>query len=106
MPVNTDVMVKLRTRDVLHSFWLPNARLKQDLLPGKTIPQWFNLTETGKYEIICAELCGMSHTMMRADLIVESREEYDAWLDRQIEEFGEFDVDDDPTGMWKHWRDK
>lgn len=91
IPVNRKVIVKLRTRDVLHSFWLPNIRLKQDLLPGQTIPQWFEATETGKYEIVCAELCGIGHTTMRAYLVVETEEEFQAWLDEEASFIGDDD---------------
>jgi cytochrome c oxidase subunit 2 len=102
VPVNTPVIVKLRTKDVLHSFWLPNARLKQDLLPGKEIPQWFELTETGTYEIACAELCGIGHTVMRGELVVESREEYEAWLKEQAELTGPHDPTDKAL-PWYWW---
>ena len=105
VPVDTDVMVKLHTIDVLHSFWLPNARLKQDLLPGKTIPQWFNLTELGKYEVVCAELCGQGHTKMKSNLFVQTQEEFDAWIARKYEEQGnEFNLEEDPNlEVWRHW---
>jgi len=104
VPVDTDVMVKLHTIDVLHSFWLPNARLKQDLLPGKIIPQWFHLTETGTFEVVCAELCGMGHTKMKRDLVVQTSEEFEAWLERQAEEQGEFEPDEDlKLQYWKFW---
>lgn len=102
VPVDTPVIVKLRTKDVLHSFWLPNARLKQDLLPGKEIPQWFELTVPGEYEIACAELCGISHTAMRGELIVESRAKYDAWLKQKAETFGPHDPTD-PASPWYWW---
>jgi cytochrome c oxidase subunit 2 len=112
VPVDRNVIVKLRTRDVLHSFWLENVRLKQDLLPGQIIPQWFRITEEGlgpgrtpaKYEIKCAELCGNNHTTMRAVLVVETQEDFDAWLRKQAEasaEYGGHDPKEDP--MWKYW---
>jgi len=101
VPVNTPVIVKLRTKDVIHSFWLPNARLKQDLLPGKEIPQWFELTVPGTYEIACAELCGIGHTVMSGKLVVESREEYEAWLKQRAEQFGPPDLSD--TNQPWHW---
>ena len=103
VPVNRNIIVKMRTRDVLHSFWLKNARLKQDLLPGQTIPQWFNLFKTGKYEVTCAELCGIGHTTMRGDLIVETQEEFDAWLKKMAKDFGTYDPETDK--IWMYWRD-
>ena len=80
IPVDKDVIVKLQTLDVLHSFWLPNVRLKQDLVPGMTIPQWFKCVKTGDYEIVCAELCGSGHTKMKGNLHVLTAAEFDAWL--------------------------
>ncbi len=104
VPVNRDIIVKLRTRDVLHSFWLPNVRVKQDLLPGLTIPQWFHVTETGTdFEIVCAELCGIGHTTMRGRLIVETEAEFQAWLKKQHETMGDHDPEED--SMWKYWQE-
>ncbi|MHC4547417.1 MAG: cytochrome c oxidase subunit II [Planctomycetota bacterium] len=102
VPVNRPVVVQLQTRDVLHSFWLPNARLKQDLMPGYTIRQWFEITKTGRYPIICAELCGSLHTTMKGTLVVETEEEYQAWLKKQGElSFPHIPEQDD---IWKFWR--
>jgi len=101
VPVNRDVIVRLQTIDVLHSFWLPNLRLKQDLVPGLTIPQWFKALETGKYEIVCAELCGSGHTTMRGELFVDTEEEFAAWKAKQFEAVGEHLPEKDPN--WKHW---
>ena len=103
VPVNRNIIVKLRTRDVLHSFWLKNARLKQDLLPGQTIPQWFNPYKTGTFEITCAELCGIGHTRMRGTLIVESQAEFEAWLAKTAKDFGAHDPENDK--IWKYWKD-
>lgn len=102
VPVDRKILVQLQTHDVLHSFWLPNVRLKQDLLPGQTIPQWFECTETGVYEVVCAELCGNLHTAMRAELHVVTEEEYRAWLAQERKDFGPFVAEDHP--LWKHWR--
>jgi len=101
VPVDRDVIVRLQTLDVLHSFWLPNLRLKQDLVPGQTIPQWFKAVETGKYEIVCAELCGSGHTTMRGELHVHSAEDFAAWKAKQFEGSGEHIPDKDPN--WKYW---
>jgi len=80
VPVDSNVIVELQSEDVIHSFFLPHLRLKQDTLPGKTIKAWFNATKTGKYEIACAELCGFGHYNMRGFLTVHTKEEYEAWL--------------------------
>jgi cytochrome c oxidase subunit 2 len=101
VPVNRKVIVKLQTRDVLHSFWLPNARLKQDLLPGRTINQWFEITKAGRYPVACAELCGNGHTTMQATLVAESEADYKTWFDGQAP-LGDRSEDQ----MWKWWREK
>jgi cytochrome c oxidase subunit 2 len=80
VPVDTDVVFLLRSRDVIHSFFVPQFRLKQDALPGHTIPVWFNATEEGSYELICAELCGWGHYKMAGRVRVVSQSEYDQWL--------------------------
>ena len=81
VPVNKNIKVILKARDVIHSFFLPNARLKQDTLPGREIVAWFNITKPGKYEIPCAELCGFGHSGMRGWLFVHTPEEYAKWVE-------------------------
>lgn len=81
LPINKNVVVNLSTADVLHSFFLPNFRVKQDAVPGKWIKVWFNGTKAGKYEIACAELCGSSHYAMRGEIFMYSQQDYDKWLD-------------------------
>ena len=81
VPVNKPVIVHLTARDTLHSFFLPNLRIKQDAIPGTTIPVWFEAVKTGEYEIVCAELCGLGHYRMRGFLTVESEADVQAWLD-------------------------
>lgn len=80
VPVGRDIRLTLRSQDVLHSFFLPNVRLKQDAVPGRAIDMWFNATKTGTYELACAELCGFGHYTMRGKLIVGTPEEYDRWI--------------------------
>jgi cytochrome c oxidase subunit 2 len=104
VPVGHPVIVKLQTHDVIHSFWLPNARLKQDLLPGRTIKQWFEITKPGRYPIVCAELCGNGHTTMQATLIAESEADYKSWVDKESKENPLGNPADDP--MWKWWREQ
>ncbi|MFQ5605398.1 MAG: cytochrome c oxidase subunit II [bacterium] len=81
VPVNQVVKVVLTSQDVIHSFFVPVLRLKQDLVPGREIEAWFEATETGKYEIACAELCGYGHYTMRGFLYVHSDNEYRSWLE-------------------------
>ncbi len=80
VPVNTVVEVRLKSKDVIHSFFVPQVRLKQDAVPGREIRAWFEVTQTGKYEIPCAELCGFGHSGMLGHLLVHTPEEYDAWV--------------------------
>lgn len=80
VPVGTPVRVVLRSRDVLHSFFLPNLRLKQDVVPGRTIEAWFEATRPGTYELPCAELCGFGHSGMKGWLHVHPPEEYQKWV--------------------------
>lgn len=80
IPVQEDIVVNLKSADVLHSFFLPNMRVKQDAVPGMVIPVWFQATETGVYDLVCAELCGWGHYKMKGRLTVQSREEFDVWL--------------------------
>jgi cytochrome c oxidase subunit 2 len=79
VPVDKVVRIQLRSRDVIHSFFVPNFRLKQDAVPGRDIPVWFEATKAGRYEVPCAELCGFGHSGMKGWLYVDSREDYTTW---------------------------
>jgi cytochrome c oxidase subunit 2 len=84
VPVNRPVTVHLRAEDVLHSFFLPDLRVKQDAVPGMSIPVWFEATETGEYTIGCAELCGLGHYTMEGLLVVQSESEFGQWESDQV----------------------
>ncbi|MCG8468800.1 MAG: cytochrome c oxidase subunit II [Gemmatimonadetes bacterium] len=79
MPVNEPVIVNLEAEDVIHSFFIPELRVKQDAVPGMTIPIWFDATTTGDFEIACAELCGLGHYRMAASVTVHESADFDAW---------------------------
>ena len=79
VPVNRPVRVVLTSKDVIHSFFLPNLRLKQDAVPGREIEVWFEATKEGNYEMPCAELCGFGHSNMKGYLRVHSPQEFAAW---------------------------
>jgi cytochrome c oxidase subunit 2 len=83
VPVGKPVKVVLRSTDVIHSFFLPNLRLKQDVVPGREIEAWFEAEKAGKYEIPCAELCGFGHSGMKGWLYVHPPEEYERWVREQ-----------------------
>ena len=98
LPLNKPVIIKLRSKDVIHSFGVPEFRVKQDAVPGLTIPIWFipNVTtaemrtRTGnqefQYEIACAQLCGLGHYRMRAFVTVVTPDEFTKWIDDKIKE--------------------
>ena len=79
VPVNKVVRVQLTSKDVIHSFYLPNLRLRQDAVPGRTILVWFEATKPGKYELPCSQLCGFGHSGMKGWLYVHTPEEYQKW---------------------------
>jgi len=80
-PAGKPVRVRLRSKDVIHSFFLPNFRIKQDAVPGMGIEVWFTPTRTGQYEIACAELCGLGHYRMKGFLTIdESQDAFNKWL--------------------------
>ena len=83
VPVNREVELVLRSKDVTHSFFVRELRLKQDLVPGLEIPIHFMATETGRYEIVCSQLCGLGHYKMRAYFEVMSQPDFDKWLETQ-----------------------
>jgi cytochrome c oxidase subunit 2 len=80
VPVGKAVRVILRSQDVIHSFFLPHLRLKQDCVPGREIVAWFEATKPGRYEIPCAELCGFGHSGMKGFLTVHLPEDYQKWV--------------------------
>ncbi len=77
IPVNRPVELILMSKDVTHSFWVPQLRFKQDLVPGMAIHVHFTATKTGKYELACAELCGMNHYKMKSYMLVLPQNEFD-----------------------------
>ena len=85
VPVGRNVVVVLTSEDVVHSFWVPVLRVKQDAVPGMTIRAWFQATVPGEYELGCAELCGMGHYRMRARVFIHTPAEFTAWMQQQIQ---------------------
>lgn len=80
-------LIYLRSSDVLHSFFLPQLRIKQDAVPGLTIPVWFDCDRAGKYELVCAELCGWGHYKMRGNVTVhDTQSEFDEWQAKALAE--------------------
>lgn len=84
LPEDKPAIVHLSSKDVIHSFGLPNFRIKQDAIPGLVIPVYFTPVEPGEYEIACAQLCGLSHYRMRGFVTVQTQAEFDAWIQEQL----------------------
>ncbi|QLE59503.1 cytochrome c oxidase subunit II [Nostoc sp. TCL26-01] len=80
VPVGADVQLNLSAQDVIHSFWVPQFRLKQDAIPGIATELRFVATKPGTYPVVCTELCGGYHGSMRTQVIVHTPEEFDSWL--------------------------
>jgi cytochrome c oxidase subunit 2 len=84
LPVDKQVVLKMQSKDVIHSFWVPEFRVKQDVLPGRITEYRITPTLTGNYQVRCAELCGTSHAYMENPVIVVTEAEYAAWVDEQV----------------------
>lgn len=85
VPVNKDVKLILASEDVIHSFFIPSFRLKQDAVPGRYTTLWFRAEKLGNFHVFCAEFCGTSHSGMITRLRVVTQEEFDKWLTEESE---------------------
>ena len=83
IPVDEEVQLNISATDVLHAFWLPEFRIKQDAIPGRDSQLRFTPTRVGEYPVICAELCGSYHGSMVTKLYVQTPEEYQTWVQEQ-----------------------
>ena len=83
LPIGRPTIIHLSTKDVIHCFALPLMRVKQDVIPGMSIPVWFTPVKTGNFEIACAQLCGIGHYRMKGFMTIHTPEEYDKWLSEQ-----------------------
>lgn len=86
IPVNKNIKLKMTApvNDVLHSFYVPAFRAKEDVLPGQITQLWFNINKKGKYDIECAEYCGMRHSYMRSHVEVVDENKYESWLNPKV----------------------
>jgi cytochrome c oxidase subunit 2 len=86
LPLDRQTLLMLTSNDVIHSFWVPEFRVKQDALPGEGMERELRITPTelGIYKVRCAELCGLEHAYMLADVIVMQADEFDEWADEQV----------------------
>lgn len=88
VPIGKPVLVILSSKDVVHSFALPQMRVKQDAIPGIVQPVWFTPTLAGQWDIPCSQLCGLGHAQMRGLYKVMSPAEFQAWLDEEAQYIG------------------
>jgi cytochrome c oxidase subunit 2 len=80
VPVGRDVKLIMTSQDVIHSFYIPAFRIKQDVLPGRYTVEWFHATKPGVYHLFCAEYCGTQHSGMVGSIVVEQPADYEAWM--------------------------
>ena len=85
VPVNKPIRVILESQDVIHSFFVPSFRIKQDAVPGRAIAAWFDATKPGKYEWPCAELCGFGHSGMKGWVYVHTAADYEKWAAENLQ---------------------
>ncbi|HEX4697153.1 MAG TPA: hypothetical protein VH254_05730 [Candidatus Udaeobacter sp.] len=85
VPLNRPVIAELSSKDVIHDYFVPAMRIGGDAIPGSLIPIWFTPIKTGSYEVVCAQLCGLGHYSMKGTLVVDTPQEYEAWLKERAE---------------------
>ena len=85
VPVGRPVIAELSSKDVIHDYFIPDMRIAGDAIPGSLIPIWFTPVKTGTYEVICAQLCGLGHYGMKGTLVVDTPQDYQAWLKERAE---------------------
>ncbi|MAM99133.1 MAG: cytochrome c oxidase subunit II [Candidatus Marinimicrobia bacterium] len=82
VPVNTPIKLVMQSQDVLHSFYVPEFRVKMDIIPNRYMMTWFEATKVGEYDLLCTEYCGASHSEMLGKVIVKSQEDYEDWVEK------------------------
>jgi cytochrome c oxidase subunit II len=85
-PVNKTIIADLSSKDVIHSFWINVLRVKQDAVPGMKIPIWFQATQTGVFDISCAQLCGLGHYRMKGTAYIDTPEDFQKWVSERESE--------------------
>jgi cytochrome c oxidase subunit 2 len=100
LPVGKKIVFQIISKDVIHSFYLPNARLKVDAIPGRITRMWVQLNKAGSYDIACAEMCGTYHYRMQAYLTVYNEEDFAYWL---AEAQGSAEIENDLDNPDLYW---
>jgi cytochrome c oxidase subunit 2 len=98
IPVGTTVQIQLESRDVIHSFWVPQLAGKTDVVPGQHNTMWLSGDQVGEYLGQCAEFCGTEHALMRFKVIVDSQEDFDAWVANQQQPAYQPQTEDEQVG--------
>jgi cytochrome c oxidase subunit 2 len=80
VPVGRDVKLIMTSQDVIHSFFVPAFRMKQDVIPGRYTVAWFRATKPGRYHLFCTQYCGTQHSGMIGDIVVQEPAQYEAWM--------------------------
>jgi cytochrome c oxidase subunit 2 len=83
IPTDRQIHLKMRSNDVVHSFWVPEMRIKKDVMPDRVTETFITATEPGSYPIVCTELCGAGHAVMRSSVVVQSDAAFRAWVESQ-----------------------
>jgi cytochrome c oxidase subunit 2 len=84
LPANRQVVLKMNSNDVIHSFWVPEFRIKQDVVPGRTTEYRITPVQIGEYKVRCAEICGASHAYMEAPVVVVSQTDFQKWVQESV----------------------
>lgn len=100
VPVDTPVILQLAATDVIHSFYLPNLRVKMDAMPGQINRLWFQAKKVGEYDIACAQHCGVNHYKMKGTLVVMSKEDYAKWHAQAARIAANTFDEKDPNAHW------
>ena len=88
VPVGRPVKLVMTSRDVVHSFFVPSFRVKQDVVPGRYTTLWFEVVAPGTYPVLCTQYCGTGHSMMRAEVVALRPADFERWLDGEQEPEG------------------
>jgi cytochrome c oxidase subunit 2 len=96
LPVDKQVLLRLTSEDVIHSFWVPEFRVKQDAIPGSYRELRVTPNEIGEFQMVCSEMCGQQHAYMTAPVRVMGQEDFDAWV-------ASVQIPTDPVGRGEYW---
>jgi cytochrome c oxidase subunit 2 len=88
VPLGRQTLLRMRSADVLHAFWVPEFRVKKDILPDRVTEMVFTADRLGRYPIVCAELCGAAHAVMRSEVVVQEQADFEAWWTQALAQAG------------------